>query len=220
MSAPFHYKLLENNWWLLPQRMIYWEEQQSLIVSDLHFGKTGHFRKEGIPVPASVYKEDMQRLMSQLQYFQPKHLVVVGDMFHSKANKELEFFIKWRNDFPHIDFQLIKGNHDILSAQWYQEAGIEIINEEMAINNFSFMHDIDAMADSKFPAVRYRFSGHIHPGVRISGGGRQTLAFPCFYFTPSFCVLPAFSRFTGLAMVKAKEQDNVFAIVNQTIIQL
>jgi metallophosphoesterase superfamily enzyme len=54
----------------------------------------------------------------------------------------------------------------------------------------------------------------------VSGGGRQSLHFPCFYFTPAFCVLPAFSRFTGLAMIRPKEKDNVFAIVNQSIIQL
>jgi uncharacterized protein len=220
MGAPFYHKLQQQNCWLLPERMIYWEDQRSLIVSDLHFGKTGHFRKEGIAVPASVYKEDMQRLVSQLQYFQPRHLIVVGDMFHSKANKELEFFIKWRNDFPHIDIQLVKGNHDILNPQWYQEAGVIIINEEMLKENFVFVHDISSPKKTDRTAEQYIFSGHIHPGIRISGGGRQSLEFPCFYFTPSFCVLPAFSRFTGLAMIRPKEEDTVFAIVNQTIIRL
>ena len=99
MSAPFHYTLQQNNCWLSPERMVYWEEEKALIVSDLHFGKTGHFRKEGIAVPPSVYKEDLQRLVSQLQFFKPRQLIVVGDMFHSIANKELEWFKKWRNDF-------------------------------------------------------------------------------------------------------------------------
>jgi DNA ligase-associated metallophosphoesterase len=220
MGAPFYHKLQGNSCWLLPERMIFWEEGKSLIVSDLHFGKTGHFRKEGIPVPASVYKEDMQRLVSQLQYFQPQHLIVVGDMFHSKANKELEFFMKWRNDFPHIDFQLVKGNHDILNPQWYQEAGVIITNEQLSMDNFSFVHDIATATNSQLPIPGYTFSGHIHPGVRVSGGGRQSLEFPCFYFTPAFCVLPAFSRFTGLAMVRPRKEDQVFAIVNQTIMAL
>ncbi len=220
MAAPFHYKIKDNNCWLVPERMLYWEEQNSLIVSDLHFGKTGHFRKEGIPVPASVYKEDMQRLVSQLQYFQPRHLVVVGDMFHSKANKELAFFLKWRNDFPHIDFQLVKGNHDILDAQWYQQAGIVITDNILTLGDFSFVHDVQSAVPLQSAAAHYRFSGHIHPGIRVSGGGRQSLAFPCFYFTPGFCVLPAFSRFTGLSMIRPKAEDQVFAIVNQSVIQL
>ncbi len=65
-------------------------------------------------MPQSVYKEDIQRLIAQIQYFKPKSLIVVGDMFHSTANKELELFAKWRNDFTYLEIHLIKGNHDIL----------------------------------------------------------------------------------------------------------
>jgi uncharacterized protein len=221
MSCLFNYKLLENNFWLSPERMIYWEEERSLIVSDLHFGKTGHFRKEGIAVPQSVYKEDLQRLVSQLQHFQPKQLLVVGDMFHSRDNKELDFFKKWRNDFSQLTIQLIKGNHDILLEHWYKEAGLITNNKALKINNFSFIHDIQQGAsDSQFLIPNYTFSGHIHPGVRISGAGKQSLHFPCFYFTPAFCVLPAFSRFTGLATIRQQKEDAVFAIVNQSIIRL
>jgi DNA ligase-associated metallophosphoesterase len=218
MGAPFNHKLLENNFWLSAERMLYWEEEKALIVSDLHFGKTGHFRKEGIAVPQSVYKEDLQRLVSQLQFFQPKKLIVVGDMFHSTANKELDWFIKWRNDFADLDIQLILGNHDILKKQWYKEAGVNIIYQQLFMEPFSFMHDINAASD-ELAVPGYTFSGHIHPGIRINGAGKQSLHFPCFYFTPSFCVLPAFSRFTGLAMVRPNDGDHVFAIVNQSIMQ-
>jgi uncharacterized protein len=221
MSAPFNYKLLQNNFWLSPERMVYWEEETALIVSDLHFGKTGHFRKEGIAVPPSVYKEDLQRLISQLQHFQPKQLLVVGDMFHSRDNKELDFFKKWRNDFSHLNVQLIRGNHDILHDSWYQEAGVKINNEVLKINNFSFMHDIaQEKPGSQSHIPDYTFSGHLHPGVRISGAGKQSLCFPCFYFTRAFCVLPAFSRFTGLATIRQEKEDVVFAIVNKSIIQI
>lgn len=219
MSAPFHYKLQENNCWLSPQRMVYWEEGKALIVSDLHFGKTGHFRKEGIAVPQSVYKEDLQRLVSELQFFQPKQLIVVGDMFHSTANKELDWFKKWRDDFSALEIQLIMGNHDILKREWYKEADVNIVYQQFLLSPFSFMHDINAGSD-ELTVPGYMFSGHIHPGIRINGAGKQSLQFPCFYFTPSFCVLPAFSRFTGLAMIRPKEEDNVFAIVNQSIIQV
>jgi DNA ligase-associated metallophosphoesterase len=219
MAAPFSYKLLQNNFWLSPERMVYWEEEKALIVSDLHFGKTGHFRKEGIAVPQSVYKEDLQRLVSQLQFFQPRQLIVVGDMFHSSANKELEWFKKWRDNFSDLDIQLVIGNHDILKRQWYVESRVNIVYQQLLVNQFSFMHDINSASD-ELTVAGYTFSGHIHPGIRVNGAGKQSLHFPCFYFTPTFCVLPAFSRFTGLAMIKPKELDHVFAIVNQSVIQL
>jgi len=211
---------MQQNCWLLADRMLYWEEQKALVVSDLHFGKTGHFRKEGIAVPQSVYKEDLQRLVNQLQFFQPRQLIVVGDMFHSRANKELDWFKKWRDDFANLEIRLIMGNHDILQRKWYEEAGVDISYDELCVGNFSFVHDINTATDCGLKTDHYIFSGHIHPGIRVSGGGRQSLQFPCFYFTPAFCVLPAFSRFTGLAMIRPKEEDNVFAIVNQSIIQL
>ncbi|MFT3936285.1 MAG: ligase-associated DNA damage response endonuclease PdeM [Chitinophagaceae bacterium] len=220
MSAPLKHILLEQTFWLSAERMLYWEEEKALIVSDLHFGKTGHFRKEGIAIPQSVYKEDLQRLVSQLQFFKPRQLIVTGDMFHSIANKEMNWFKKWREDFPDLQIELVTGNHDILQKQWYKEADVTMHYNTFTKGSVSFVHDIADAEKENLPADNYIFSGHIHPGVRISGMGKQSLHFPCFYFTPSFCVLPAFSRFTGLAMIRPKENDKVFAIVNQSIIPL
>ena len=81
MQAPVLHELHHQNLWLTAQRSIFWEEQKALIVSDLHFGKTGHFRKSGIAVPQTVYKEDLQRLVLLLNYFKPEQLIVVGDFF-------------------------------------------------------------------------------------------------------------------------------------------
>ncbi|HEY4150972.1 MAG TPA: ligase-associated DNA damage response endonuclease PdeM [Chitinophagaceae bacterium] len=216
MHAPYLYQLQQQRYWLSPERMVFWEEEKALVVSDLHFGKTGHFRKSGIAVPQSVYKEDLQRLVSQLQYFQPRQLIVVGDMFHSHANKELDLFKRWRHDFPDLSVRLVKGNHDILQESWYKELQIET-SDELSIREVAFKHDITS-PDSTADDGRYFFSGHIHPGIHIRGMAKQSLSFPCFYFSPSFCVLPAFSRFTGLAMIRPGEGDQVFAIVNHTII--
>jgi Predicted ICC-like phosphoesterases len=217
MNAPFLHILKNQHCWLSPDRCIYWEEEKTLIVSDLHFGKTGHFRKSGIAVPAQVFKEDLQRLVNQLQHFQPAALIAVGDLFHSAANKELDLFKKWRNDFNDLQFHLVEGNHDILSAAWYNEMNIKVHTGTLEIKPFAFCHDCETI-DPK--TSTYTFSGHLHPGVRINGSGRQSLQFPCFYFTKNYCVLPAFSRFTGLALIDAAENENVFAIVGNKIVQL
>ena len=108
MKNPTSFSVKDQQLWLSPDRAVYWEEQQSLIVSDMHFGKTGHFRKAGIPVPQAVFKEDLHRLVQQLQYFQPRQLIIVGDLFHSDANKELELFQKWRDDLADLHIELIR----------------------------------------------------------------------------------------------------------------
>jgi uncharacterized protein len=198
--------------WLSAERCIYWEEQQSLIVSDLHFGKTGHFRKSGIAVPQNVYKEDLQRLVTQLQYFKPQQLIVVGDFFHSEANKELEFFRKWRNDFNQLNIELVKGNHDVLKKDWYSANNITVSDKHLNVDHFCFVHDINEACEAS-SNIDYYFSGHIHPCVTLSGVGKQTLKFPCYYFTETFAVLPAFGKFTGTAHIEQKRSDNVFAII-------
>jgi uncharacterized protein len=222
MQIPVSYKKQKQQLWLSAERCIFWEEEKSLIVSDLHFGKTGHFRKSGIAVPQSIFKEDLQRLITQIQHFQPKHLIVVGDFFHSHANKELELFQKWRDDFSHISIHLVKGNHDILHNDWYSSCDIKLKEKEMNVSEFTFIHDITSRISVKEErsAINYYFSGHIHPGIRLSGAGKQSLYFPCFYFGKEYAVLPAFSHFTGVALIDPEEDENVFAIVKNKLVQL
>lgn len=218
MQAPVLHIIQQNHLWLSAERCLFWEEEKTLIASDLHFGKTGHFRKSGIPVPQSLYKEDLQRLFFQIQYFQPQQFIIVGDLFHSNANKELDLFLKWRNDLAHLNIQLIKGNHDILQPSWYEHASITVHQHKYHIGSFCFTHDVKD-ADG-IASASYFFTGHIHPGIRINGLSKQALKFPCFHFTNNYAVLPAFSRFTGIALIEKKRSDKVFAIVEKEIVEM
>jgi len=214
MQPAFPFRIKGQQLWLSPDRCIFWEEERALIVSDLHFGKTGHFRKWGIAVPQSVYREDLQRLLAQIQYFQPSQLLVVGDLFHSRENKELALFRKWRNDFPDLRVRLVQGNHDILEPEWYRNAGIVVNKPRWEQGAFAFVHDLaDCEAEDDDGVTRYFFSGHIHPGIRISGMGKQSLQFPCFYFGKDFAILPAFGRFTGTVSIDPQREASVFAIL-------
>jgi metallophosphoesterase superfamily enzyme len=141
----------------------------------------------------------------------------VGDLFHSGFNKEHDLFLKWRNDIVNLPIQLIKGNHDILAEEWYKVAGITINQNIYAQNNFTFTHDIN---DMKADEENYLFSGHIHPGIRISGMGKQTLQLPCFYFTKKYAVLPAFGKFTGTFAIRPNTEDTIFALVENSVIQI
>ncbi len=219
MAAPVYHTIYNNTFWLSPQRCVFWEEQQAIIVSDLHLGKTGHFRKMGIAVPQAVYKEDLQRLFSEIQYYKPKKLIIVGDLFHSKENKEMQLFVKWRNDLSYLDFILVKGNHDILKNEWYEAASIMVVEQQLCINSFVFTHDANAVNCTNVDE-HYVFSGHIHPGVVIKTGNRQTNTFPCYHFSKQGVILPAFSKFTGVYITPKNTGDAVFAIINQSIIRV
>ncbi len=165
LFSPQKFILRDQTLWLSPARCIYWEEEKALILSDLHFGKTGHFRKEGIGVPQNIFKEDLQRLFTQIQFFKPTSLLIAGDMFHSRANKEIDLFLKWRNDIPLINIHLIKGNHDILANKFYEDCNIKIEKQKLSLNKFCFTHDITLECETDGEDL-FTFSGHIHPGVK------------------------------------------------------
>lgn len=218
MHPPLKHIVSAQTLWLSAERCIYWEEQRTLILADLHLGKTGHFRKAGIGVPQTVFKEDMQRLVNTVQFFKPEQLIIVGDMFHSESNKELELFSKWRKDFSALAVRLIKGNHDILQDEWYKATAIDVHTDELITEHFVFRHDYNMPLQEN--NSKYFFCGHLHPGVYIKGMARQSLKLPCFHFAVNCCTLPAFSRFTGLATVTRQRQDKVFAIVDNKVMML
>ena len=208
----------EQQLWLSPLKAIFWENRKTLILSDLHFGKTGHFRKAGIAVPQDIYKNDLHRLFELVQFYQPVKLIVVGDFFHSVENKEADFFTKWRNDHFALEIELVKGNHDIMPAEWYSKNNIHVHDNEYADGPFRFVHEWqEILQDSE---NSFYISGHIHPGIRMSGLGRQSICLPCFYFEPNFAILPAFGGFTGLAIVSPTRSSRVFAIANQEVITI
>lgn len=220
MQPPVVLQLHQQTLWLSPSRAVFWEEAKALILSDLHLGKTGHFRKSGIAVPQQLYKEDLQRLIALIQYFQPGELIIVGDMFHSHSNKELLWFEKWRSDLRGIAINLVKGNHDILNEKWYADNGIRVYPDFLYRPPFAFIHEGPLTPPEPLPDINYLFSGHLHPGVLLSGAGKQSLRFPCFYFGQSQAILPAFSAFSGLKILPPQPGDKFYAIVENTIVAL
>ncbi|MBL0307199.1 MAG: ligase-associated DNA damage response endonuclease PdeM [Chitinophagaceae bacterium] len=221
MQNPVPHIIRNNTFWVSPERCLLWEEENTLIVADLHLGKSGHFRKSGIGIPQSIYKADLQRLMAQLYLYKVDRLIIAGDLTHSTANKELDLFLKWRKDFSLLHIDLVKGNHDILADSWYEEAAIKVSTWKMKTGPFIFLHDLKAEKDlTAEEKGLYRFTGHLHPAINLKGKGKQSLKFPCFYFTKEYCILPAFSRFTAGFKVNPEKNETVFAIVEDGIMQL
>jgi DNA ligase-associated metallophosphoesterase len=217
MSQFVEHRVLGNTFILSHDRSIFWEEEKALIVSDLHFGKSGHFRKNGIGIPQNVFKEDLQRLFAAIQFHRPQQLIIVGDMFHSKSNSEHDLFLKWRNDLPSIHFHLVMGNHDILSPAFYEAASLAVHRGQLQVGDFVFTHDI---ADIEIAENYFYFSGHIHPGIRMAGLAKQAIQVPCFYFNERYAILPAFGKFTGTHAVAISKRDKVFALAANKVLSI
>lgn len=201
--------------WLSERRCLYWEDQKILILSDPHFGKSGHFRKEGIQVPQKVFQDDLHTFFEVIQFFKPEKVLVTGDLFHSSHNKQIDHFLRWRILLKDLPVILVKGNHDILTNDFYKQAGIEVKEKYWEIGSFGFTHDITTVHSEQ-----YIFSGHIHPAVKLISGSKQALRLPCFSFGKKFAILPAFGKFTGHATIKIHRGDVIFGITEKEVIRL
>lgn len=220
MQNPIPHLIDDQTFWIFRERCLYWEAAHTLIIADLHLGKTGHFRKSGIAVPQDIYKADLQRLMAMLYVCKAERLIIAGDFTHSTINREMELFLKWRKDFSLLQIDLVRGNHDILDDEWYREARVSVHDWEMEENGFLFRHENKKQKTEERPGIRYTFTGHVHPGIVLRGSGKQSLKFPCFYFAHDHCILPAFSHFTGLFKVQPARGEVVYAITASEVLKL
>ena len=213
VSKKIHYK--EEVLTLTNQRVIFWESQKSLILSDLHIGKSAHFQRSGIPIPKDVLTTDLERLKQLILHYNAENLIIVGDLFHAEYNSDLDEFKEWLTQFKNLRLQLIKGNHDRLSNAIYEQFDIEIFATELSLNSLKFVHDNVSETEKCFT-----ISGHIHPGVFIKGKGRQRIKLPCFQVTENQLILPAFSLFTGLNTRQSLKNCKNFCFTDDGIFEL
>ncbi len=198
------------------ERAIYFPQQQLLTISDLHLGKAAHFRKAGLQVPSTLAQGDLNRLHMLIEKYEPTTLLINGDMFHHDVNTDIDDFEKWRTEHSALKVVLVKGNHDKLNNAHYQKLGISVYDPSFSTSKFCFIHEALGFKASNL----YLISGHIHPGVSIIGIAKQRLKFPCFYFGNDYAIMPAFSAFTGLQIVKPRANDHVFAITPKSVIKV
>lgn len=195
-----------------PSGAAFWKEQHMLLISDVHLGKISHFRKHGSAVPYKAIGRNFQQLSAVVKYFRPSTICFLGDLFHSALNAEWQLFEEWVKTIS-AEVLLIAGNHDIISPLKYEAIGIQV-HEEMITEGFFLTHHPEEREGF------YNICGHIHPGYRLIGRGRQVLKLPCFYKSRSQLILPAFGEFTGNYILKPSEQDQVFALTGQEVIRV
>nr|WP_295867168.1 ligase-associated DNA damage response endonuclease PdeM [uncultured Chitinophaga sp.] len=208
------FRFKQQHWHLLPEKAIYWEEEKALVLSDMHLGKSAHFRKAGIAVPAGIMQEDLFRLQQLITRYLPVRLIIVGDMFHSRHNNEVQYFKIWRGQFSHIQVDLVLGNHDIMADEIYSQLEVNT-HDTLTVRDIHFIHE----PCEENNGYLYTFSGHLHPAVVMAGPARQRLRLPCFYFGRHCGILPAFGDFTGLANLDPYPDEPVFVIAGKSIIR-
>jgi DNA ligase-associated metallophosphoesterase len=202
---------------LLPERVVLWMEARTLIVSDTHFGKPGHFRRSGIPIPGTLNDIDSHRLQSIVSETDVERVVITGDLFHSDINREWRSFSNILEAFPDVSFILIPGNHDILPPGIYEKAGLRLAERVMQDAPFTFVHSTEEEVAEE-GNDEFFIGGHIHPMYRVSGRARQSARVPCFHLSERSLTLPSFGTFTGGHTIRPHRSDKVFLVVEDRVL--
>jgi DNA ligase-associated metallophosphoesterase len=199
---------------LLPQRALWWPAQQMLLISDLHLGKAHSFRRMGVPVPAGSGQASLQVLSELVQTWRPRELVCLGDLFHSAHAHDSApagLLRRWRAAHAGLALTLVRGNHDDRAGDPPPDLDIRLVDEPWPISPFALCHHPRPIEGG------YVLAGHLHPCVSLGGRARDRLRLPCFHFTDSVGVLPAFGAFTGMHPIRPGPGDRVFVVAPDSV---
>jgi uncharacterized protein len=202
---------------LLPEKVAYWPAQATLFVADFHLGKAASFRSAGIPLPSGTTSDNVERLGRAIDRTRAKRVVFLGDFLHSaqgRAPRTLERFGAWRDGRERIELTLVRGNHDKKAGDPPEAWKMRCVEAGDRLGPFVLNHEPGASR------AGYALAGHIHPAVRLSACGEESLRLPCFWFGARCGVLPAFGAFTGTAEVRPRRGDQVFVVAEDEVLQV
>jgi DNA ligase-associated metallophosphoesterase len=202
---------------LLAERAVHWPRAKTLFVADVHLGKAAAFRAGGVAIPRGATAHDLARLAALIGRTQCNHLVVLGDFLHAAAGRVAALdvaFLRWRDAHPALTITLVSGNHDANAGDPPAAWGIAVVADPHPFAPFVLCHEPAS------PKTGYALCGHVHPGVRVTGGAHESVRLPCFVIGRRRMLLPAFGRLTGLAIVAPGDGEIAVAIAGTRLFAL
>lgn len=165
---------------------LFHETQRWLAVADLHFGYELSQRAAGRLMPMWGMASIEERLFELLRHYQPRHLVILGDLVHDRAAAiVVRQLIERLGELT--EPVLLVGNHD------RQLDGVIAMQASWKTDGFYFHHG-HCEAESPEPI---QIIGHHHPAGSITDGAGLRLKLPAFVQQGRCWILPAFSPWAG-----------------------
>ena len=202
---------------LLPEKVIFLPDCDTLLVADAHLGKATSFRQLGVPVPHGTTDETLSVLTRLVQRLDAKRIVFLGDFLHSARSLSagtLARVLRWRELHGALELTLVRGNHDDRAGDPPAVLDIQAFDEPLPLRGLALAHHPRPMAGA------FVLAGHLHPCVNVGGRARDWHRLPCFWFGERVGVLPAFGAFTGMQAIRARPGERVFAAAPDRVFEL
>lgn len=191
---------------------LYFKEEKTLVISDIHMGYEEALNKQGILMPRFQYTETIKRLQKILKGFKIQKIIINGDLKHEFGTiSETE----WRHTLRLLDFLLehckkiilLKGNHDTVLGPIAKRRGLEIKKNHI-IGKTMILHGDKIPTGKKFDSIKRLVTGHEHPAISLYKDGRLE-KFKCFlkgkWKKKELIVMPSFNLVTeGTDVLKEK----------------
>ncbi len=200
MTALAHAQALElagQTLWLLPEKAAWHAASRTLLIADLHLGKSATFRARGLPVPSGTTQENLQRVAALVRAHAATRVVFLGDLLHSKHAQRAAAIVPlhaWREAHAALRCVLVRGNHDSHAGDPPPALGFEIVDEPWPVDG------AEGLVGCHHPqqvASGVVLAGHWHPAITLRGPARDRQRLECFCLIDRLLVLPAFGAFTG-----------------------
>ncbi len=193
---------------LLDARLgLFHEEERWLAVADLHFGFELSQRAAGRLVPFWGMESACARLVSLVAEYQPRRLVLVGDLVHDhNAAAPLSRLLAQVGESCEV--VAIAGNHDRRLRRL-----IPLV-DSFETEAFEFHHGNCERERSG----RVQIIGHFHPAATLRDGAGLRLKFPAFVQEDHCWILPAFSPWAAGTEWMASEQSRVWLCTPRRIL--
>jgi DNA ligase-associated metallophosphoesterase len=195
---------------LLDARLALFHEREGwLAIADLHYGFELSQRAAGRLVPFWGMESASARLFGLLADYQPRRLVLVGDLVHDRAALEpLRQLLARAGE--QSDIIAIAGNHDRKLRQQIE------LKDSLRTEEFEFHHGDCAQQRSG----RIEIIGHFHPAASLSDGAGLRLKFPAFVQEENCWILPAFSPWAAGTEWTGGEQSRTWLCTPHRILRL
>jgi DNA ligase-associated metallophosphoesterase len=168
---------------------LYWEDEDTLLVADLHLEKGAAFAALGMLLPPYDTRTTLERLGKTIRAVDPARVVALGDSFHrAESARELA-----AEDLDRLlalqkgrEWYWICGNHDP-----HLPASVGgTVCATLSIRGIVLRHEPSPVSSAR------EIAGHLHPVARIARRG-TVIRRRCFATDGNRLVMPAFGAYAG-----------------------